>query len=601
MFLTVIALVLINVYYYQGRQELLYDISNQKLLMMTKMLNKIENNRIHFYLPLFSKLTKKLYDKNVTDIESNAQVDSYLHDFEYYLKKSDSDFMQFNIYNDKGRILYECIDKKLNCKVENNPVLDQSINTDSFVDGYVPTKDGYYLSFIAPLRLKDRTLYAEFAFKADGNIHQSTRAGRYKYALYMNNDMSKNTNLRESDDVGKLVVSNSKLFKKLNLDQDFIYKYANMDRILHVGDRYYLFYQFDIERPFQKNFAQLIVASNVTAIIEQNYKTILQLSIFSFIILGIIFAILYFYLSKLTRKLIKDEQKIVAQSIQMKAVMDNSDALIVLMEDHDIILANHPFLHFFNTSTLEEFMELNINFSDEFIVDDTNSQDDMKNVFWLEKLLTHGAKDNIVAMKHHKTDEKYYFSIRITVLDQEYHRYVVAFNDITLLYKDAQKDQYKARHDELTKVYNRHFFTELVEAEINKPNQQHQLLTLVMFDLDHFKAVNDNYGHQKGDEVLQIFADAIQSHIRSSDIFARWGGEEFVLLLNGTLPDKAKIVTEHLREVIEKLEIDEVGHITCSIGISQYHIGDSLKEWISRSDQALYSAKENGRNRVEVG
>jgi diguanylate cyclase (GGDEF)-like protein len=121
-----------------------------------------------------------------------------------------------------------------------------------------------------------------------------------------------------------------------------------------------------------------------------------------------------------------------------------------------------------------------------------------------------------------------------------------------------------------------------------------------MFDLDYFKKVNDTYGHQIGDEILIKFAQIVSYNIRDNDIFARWGGEEFVLLLIGTSENTAKNVANHLRQKIENEIFTKIKHITCSIGVSQYKDGDSIKSWLSRVDKALYKAKKNSRNRVEV-
>ena len=121
-----------------------------------------------------------------------------------------------------------------------------------------------------------------------------------------------------------------------------------------------------------------------------------------------------------------------------------------------------------------------------------------------------------------------------------------------------------------------------------------------MFDIDHFKDFNDTYGHLIGDEVLIMLAENIDKHVRNTDTFARWGGEEFVILFPETTTEEAKIVCEKLRISIEHLSHKTAGGITASFGITQYIENDTIKTMFKRCDDALYEAKENGRNMVCV-
>ncbi len=151
-----------------------------------------------------------------------------------------------------------------------------------------------------------------------------------------------------------------------------------------------------------------------------------------------------------------------------------------------------------------------------------------------------------------------------------------------------------AHHDQLTGIYNRQSFNELILEHMHKDT------ALLLFDLDFFKKVNDTYGHQVGDEVLKTFVKRISAKIRKGDIFARWGGEEFVLVLRDTPYARVLRIADELRETIEVTPFEQAGTITCSIGVSFYQEGESQESWFERVDQALYKAKENGRNRVEV-
>lgn len=155
-----------------------------------------------------------------------------------------------------------------------------------------------------------------------------------------------------------------------------------------------------------------------------------------------------------------------------------------------------------------------------------------------------------------------------------------------------------ATKDALTKIHNRHMFAELFSQELSNVKRQGTKLSLMMIDLDHFKRVNDTYGHNIGDYVLKNFVSLVVSTIREADLFARWGGEEFVLLLRNVGCEEGYLVGEKIRNMIESQTFDEVGQITCSIGITEVLPKDTLTDAIERADSALYAAKDGGRNRT---
>jgi diguanylate cyclase (GGDEF)-like protein/hemerythrin-like metal-binding protein len=119
-----------------------------------------------------------------------------------------------------------------------------------------------------------------------------------------------------------------------------------------------------------------------------------------------------------------------------------------------------------------------------------------------------------------------------------------------------------------------------------------------MFDLDHFKRVNDTYGHGAGDAVLAGTAQTVRMHLRASDALIRWGGEEFLVMAPATQLEGAMGLAEKLRAAVAAIDFPGVGHVTMSLGVAEYAPGESLAEWIERTDQALYRAKAGGRNRT---
>ncbi len=175
----------------------------------------------------------------------------------------------------------------------------------------------------------------------------------------------------------------------------------------------------------------------------------------------------------------------------------------------------------------------------------------------------------------------------------------------------AQKELEKAQQvlaeraatDPLTGILNRRKFMELAENEFNRFQRYRRPLTAMIFDLDHFKEINDDFGHHAGDEVLMEFARMVMKEKRESDLFGRLGGEEFGLLLPETSLEFACKVSERLRQRCENIRIDRVPRgITCSIGVAKAREQDAtFDDLIRRADIFLYLAKEGGRNRVEAG
>jgi two-component system cell cycle response regulator len=178
-------------------------------------------------------------------------------------------------------------------------------------------------------------------------------------------------------------------------------------------------------------------------------------------------------------------------------------------------------------------------------------------------------------------------------------------------YQDALKSNYQqsismAITDGLTGLYNRHYLNTHLDNMVRDALVNNRPLTMMVMDMDHFKKVNDTYGHDVGDQVLKQLSAVISQTVRSADLAARFGGEEFVVLMPSTRIENARDVAERMRQHIELTPFKvshEVGQInkTISIGMSTLnHLGDSSESLLKRADEALYRAKHNGRNRVEL-
>jgi len=155
--------------------------------------------------------------------------------------------------------------------------------------------------------------------------------------------------------------------------------------------------------------------------------------------------------------------------------------------------------------------------------------------------------------------------------------------------------------DSLTGIYNRRHLFQILNQEINRSGRSQNNFCLCIMDIDHFKQVNDTYGHQAGDVVLREMADNVSRSLRNIDCFGRYGGEEFLIVLPQTCLEGALIKAERVRQQVEALEFPKVAenfHITVSIGVAEHKEGESVDDTLARADQYLYAAKAAGRNQV---
>ncbi len=198
-----------------------------------------------------------------------------------------------------------------------------------------------------------------------------------------------------------------------------------------------------------------------------------------------------------------------------------------------------------------------------------------------------------------KCGEEYWVNAHIHPIYDD-HNNIVAYQALREDITHKKELEYLSSHDKLTNIYNRSKFDELLEYEIGQFSRYKKVFSLAIFDLDYFKNINDTYGHQIGDEVLQESVLLIKSMIRDSDVLARWGGEEFTLLLSNTNKDEALIVVNKIVHSIQEHPFKSIDGLTISCGLSEITKEDSIISLIKRIDDALYTAKKNGRNQVTL-
>ena len=166
------------------------------------------------------------------------------------------------------------------------------------------------------------------------------------------------------------------------------------------------------------------------------------------------------------------------------------------------------------------------------------------------------------------------------------------------LEQDYKKIELLSITDRLTQLYNRTKIDQLFSVELKRSERYGESFSVILIDLDYFKLVNDNYGHQAGDMVLQELAGLLRESVRETDFVGRWGGEEFIVISPRTEIDSAIQVAEKLRKNIAEYDFGEVGHKTASFGVASFRAGDNEDSMTRRADEHLYIAKKQGRNKV---
>ena len=225
-------------------------------------------------------------------------------------------------------------------------------------------------------------------------------------------------------------------------------------------------------------------------------------------------------------------------------------------------------------------------------------------------------------IKNPQTDEKIYADIWKTITADktwsgEISNYTKArvlkhfFININSIYQNETKVGYRAIleditdkkeieklsiTDRLTGIYNRLKLDALLVKQVETNRRYDIPFSVILLDIDNFKKINDTFGHDKGDYVLQKIANIFKENVRKTDLVGRWGGEEFLIICPNTIGKNAKIVTEHIRLKIEEEHFDTIGSITTSAGVTEYKESESIEHMLKRADIALYDAKKNGKN-----
>jgi len=284
-------------------------------------------------------------------------------------------------------------------------------------------------------------------------------------------------------------------------------------------------------------------------------------------------------------------------------VAQAEDAVIVIDSSHRIVLFNTGAEEMFGYAEKEALGErLDMLMPERFQLQHDAMIDEFGAGMFEAKSST---RRNRQIYGRRKDGNEFVASAQIMRLGDKTSRYYAAlFRDISQNKRTEEELLRLAATDPLTGAYNRREFTIMAEREALRSHRYHHPLSLMMLDLDHFKRLNDSFGHSAGDKVLQRFTTLCCNTLRNVDIFGRWGGEEFVALLPETDIEGASIIAERLRKIISENVLSYNDHkitFTASVGVVQYKDGETTIDGpLGRADSAVFDAKKAGRNRISV-
>jgi diguanylate cyclase (GGDEF)-like protein len=288
----------------------------------------------------------------------------------------------------------------------------------------------------------------------------------------------------------------------------------------------------------------------------------------------------------------------------IQSFIDSQETITFLSTEENVTMVNKEGLKLLGFKSLNEFHASKVQLSDFFIEEKDCNECLDKYTFgkkWISSVHSKKMKNNQVVNKvkiFSKVDSlNHYFQLKVSQLKGT-KEYILNFADISTIERQKHDLEKSADYDPLTKVYNRVKLSKMFDGLYFNTNKHNHALSIILFDIDKFKSINDTHGHNVGDKVLVELALLVNGLLRDSDIIARWGGEEFLIVLMDTSAENAKKLAERIRKEIEHYPFTHVNRVTCSFGVTQFDNSDKHVTFLERADKALYEAKENGRNRV---
>ena len=346
-------------------------------------------------------------------------------------------------------------------------------------------------------------------------------------------------------------------------------------------------------------------SKNYNAAVKDIQNRNLVIKTFIFIFLFIIMLLMRKQIqnnAELTKKVEERTKEINKTKELLQNVLDADKSLMMVSSGIEVILANKTALNFLGVETLEEFQEKYTHISDVFkdVDDEDYLSTYVEGIHWID-YLQNEQKGKMLKVIIEKDEEDRHLKVHskeIVLNNQVIH--IIIFDDITEELDTLRNVKEEATRDPLTGLFNRGRFNEVLTQEVKLSKSTNTSLSIIFLDIDHFKNVNDTYGHSVGDEVLVGLAQVLNRVVRTGDFVSRWGGEEFVVTLQATNADQAVIVAEKLRIIVSEHNFEGIPNQTISLGVTEYIENEEEQKFIRRVDEALYEAKNSGRNRVVV-
>jgi two-component system, cell cycle response regulator len=291
------------------------------------------------------------------------------------------------------------------------------------------------------------------------------------------------------------------------------------------------------------------------------------------------------------------EKELANQKKLTRAILDFQENLILIIENDEIIEFNQAFCNFTGISKRVTHLNKNKGLSSYF-VEDAKYFSPKDKSRWFEEIAASGNK----GVKAHMIDSKgkdVIYCLKAEAI-QGTNQFLLIGNDITESENESSRYKHLVLMDSLTNSISRVKFDDILEKEFKRADRLRQPISVILMDIDFFTNVNEHFGQQAGDQVLTTISTIVQQRIRESDIFARWGGEVFILLTPNTDRNGALELAESIRSIIADFDFNHIGKVTCSFGITEFSRGKANSDVVLEADQALTQSKNNGRNCVTL-
>lgn len=543
----------------------------------------------HFYtFRAYANIRSQGVTDAIKNRNTNALYDLTLPRYKTLREEnSDLTIMQFHAPDGRSILRMHLKDQYGDNIAARRPMLQQIHATHKTVTGFEGGIGGMAFRIIAPVFEKDNYIGAlEFGIDYHFFINKLKQTTGAESVLMLHKDI-----LGAVDHTIYSQIFGQYRYGDLDKNQNeiikaFVHNNPKMEtKIFHVGDNDYEINPIFLKDSNGKNIGIIVCINNVTGSIQNTFETIFK-SVFITVLLVTIFWGLFEYVF---RSLIG---RVNLQERYIHTILNSQKNMVIVTDGSKLIYANQSFLDYFGYRDMNHFHDEHNCICDYFESGESNEflLAQMDGLLWTDYLIQNNRQEHKVKMSVEGKTSIFTISSQKMEYDKQI-RHVVVFTDITKLNELATLDV-------LTRVANRFQFDKVLDHTIILSKRYNRPFSIMLIDIDYFKQVNDIHGHLVGDEVLKKLAHTLSDNIRQSDTLARWGGEEFVILLPECDLDSAHKMAEILRLKVQNGSYDPVERLTCSIGVVQWELQEDSDQLLRRVDEKLYLAKEGGRNRV---